>query len=314
MIRPTLFALCAQQCAFVAMVEAAAFADLSGRSAIVVGGTAGIGRGIALRLAAARASVTVVGRSAERGAEVVAAMAAAAGEQEPKPTFGFVACDAYLLANVAAAATSLRPAPAPLDVLVLTQGMATFQGFTPSTEGLDQKMTLHYWSRALFIQKLLPSLRAAPDARVLTVLSAGVHSAYGGYSTDVEVGADSYSLKNATDAAGFYNDIMVDSLSRDPDNKSVLFAHAAPGFVSTSWGTELPGLVRGLVRGLQVFGRSMDKCGDAMVNGLMAGSAGGFRLLDQDGKEGPVVTGRHEEAREAVWAHTLGLFTRLGVE
>jgi hypothetical protein len=38
-----------------------------------------------------------------------------------------------------------------------------------------------------------------------------------------------YSIKNAADAAGFYNDLALDSLSRE--NPSISFQHAAPGFV-----------------------------------------------------------------------------------
>jgi hypothetical protein len=34
-----------------------------------------------------------------------------------------------------------------LDYLVLSQGMATIQGFTPTTDGFDQKLSLHYYSR-----------------------------------------------------------------------------------------------------------------------------------------------------------------------
>ena len=60
-------------------------------------------------------------------------------------------------------------------MLVLTQGMATIQGFTPTPEGLDQKLTLHYFSRIAFIEALLPALRNSGDARVLSVLSAGIH-------------------------------------------------------------------------------------------------------------------------------------------
>ena len=45
--------------------------DLSGKRILVVGGSAGIGRGAALAAAEAGAGITVVGRSAEKLAEVV---------------------------------------------------------------------------------------------------------------------------------------------------------------------------------------------------------------------------------------------------
>ena len=43
----------------------------------------------------------------------------------------------------------------------------------------------------------------------------------------------------------------MDALSRDPANAGVTFAHAAPGFVATNWGTDLPWAMRAVVRCLQ---------------------------------------------------------------
>jgi 3-oxoacyl-[acyl-carrier protein] reductase len=51
--------------------------DLVGRTVLVTGGTSGIGRAIAMMLAAGGARVAIQGRSAERAAEVAAALGAA---------------------------------------------------------------------------------------------------------------------------------------------------------------------------------------------------------------------------------------------
>ena len=45
---------------------------------------------------------------------------------------------------------------------------------TPEEGGLDQKLTLHYWSRMLLAKRLAPLLEGSTDGRVLSVLSAGV--------------------------------------------------------------------------------------------------------------------------------------------
>ena len=149
---------------------------LRGKRALVVGGTSGIGEGVAVRLAQAQASVTIVGRSPERGAAVVQKMQAAAGKAS-EAQFDFIPCDCFSLLSVEQCAQEVvRRVSAPaadedagasteqagaLDYLVMAQGMATMQGFTPTPEGLDQKLTLHFWSRAAFALQLLPVLQHA---------------------------------------------------------------------------------------------------------------------------------------------------------
>ena len=108
---------------------------------------------------AAGADVTVVGRTA-RGVVEALEDARAGGR------YAFVAADLFLLANAKRCVDALLVEPRPLDLLVQTQGMATIQGFTPSTEGLDQKLCLHVYSRALLASALAPALARSPDPRV----------------------------------------------------------------------------------------------------------------------------------------------------
>ena len=84
----------------------------------------------------------------------------------------------------------------------MTQGMATMQGYTPTSEGNDEKMTLHYYSRVTFVLGLLPALQKSDmTAIVLSVLSGGVHGPYTNYVKDPSL-KNTYSIKNAADAAG----------------------------------------------------------------------------------------------------------------
>lgn len=270
------------------------------KKAVVVGGTSGIGHGIALRLAKAGASVTIVGRS-ERG--IVQELADASKAQGANAEHRFVNVNAFLLSSVKEAIEEINNSMDTLDYLVLTQGMATIQGFTPSEgEGLDQKLSLHVYSRAMFADRLQPLMASSEDPRVLSVLSAGIHSPYANYKEDLELSQGSYSIKNAADSAGFYNDIIVDSLSEK--YKGTTFMHAAPGFVNTRWGTEMPLLIRCVVRGLQVLGRSKEDCGEYMFRGLTNEEhKTGFYLLDQYGAATAQVTALHQEAKEFVFDH-----------
>ena len=245
-----------------AAAEAASAAvSMIGKHAVVVGGTSGIGHGIALRLARAGCSVTIVGRSEARGDAIVESMATTAAEQK----HAFLKLDAFSLKACGTLAEQLGAGDKPLDLLVLSQGMATVQGHTPVPEtGLDQKLTLHVYSRALLASALAPVLARSADPRVLSVLSAGIHGSYTGSSLELLKG---YSIANAADAAGFYTDIYLEALSEA--HPKVSFLHTAPGFVSTRWGTEMPTPLRWLIRGMQKLGgRSKEACGEYMFKGL----------------------------------------------
>ena len=112
---------------------------------------------------------------------------------------------------------------------------------------------------------------------MLSVLSGGVHGAYAHWKQDPELKTH-YSLKNAADAAGFYNDIGADSLARE--HPTLSFMHAAPGFVNTNWGTELPWIARCAVRCLQPLGISPATCAEYMVASLLDPARGtGFHVV-----------------------------------
>ena len=87
--------------------------DLMGKRALVTGGTSGIGRAAAVALAREGAHVIITGRSEKRGAEVVAAIEAAAGEAE------FVRADLASPAEVRALAAQASD----VDILVNNAGV-----------------------------------------------------------------------------------------------------------------------------------------------------------------------------------------------
>mmetsp|Transcript_53107 Transcript_53107/g.99508 ORF Transcript_53107/g.99508 Transcript_53107/m.99508 type:complete len:294 (-) Transcript_53107:27-908(-) len=272
--------------------------DMTRKQVLLVGGTAGIGRAMALRLAKAKADVVVAGRSVSRGEELTQEMQSLAG---PGPKFRFMACDASLLRNTRQLADKFEKDHARLDYLVMTHCIATIQGRTETSEGLDVKLALHYYSRMALIQHFLPYLTAS-SGRVLTVLSAGVHAPYTGYASDVAL-KQSYSLKNAADAAGFYTDVGLSMYAEE--NPEVSFIHTCPGFVASSWGTEMPTLLRVPIRLLQsLFGKSSEDCAEFMCAPLFDTDLGpGFHLRGEFAELASVAD-TTEEAKPLVWKHT----------
>lgn len=233
-------------------------------------------------------------------------------------SFNFIKCDASLLEDVRRCSAEFASQVPRLDYLVLSQGISTFQGRTPTREGIDEKLALHYYSRVSFVgclRNLLQKTARLPgtDVRVLFVLSGGVHSPYAHTLADPAL-EHHYSLKNAADAAGYHTDLAVDALSRS-ETENIKYIHMAPGFVATAWGSGLPLPVKWLTRCIQLFARSKEDCGDYVVSGLtgpftparesapsLSGAA--FSILNADAQTTSVTTAHTAEVREALWAHT----------
>eukprot|EP00980_Cylindrotheca_fusiformis_P015645 scaffold4501_cov118-Cylindrotheca_fusiformis.AAC.5 len=307
------------------------------RTAVVVGATSGIGQAISHRLAEQGWKIVAVGRDRPgRAEEIVQSLT----KSSPSTTIehSFVPCDCFSLQNVQTCATNIQNKDEDgIDALVLTQGMATAQGFTPTKEGNDQKLTLHYFSRMAFASLLLPSLAKSKSDRmpngpvVLSVLSGGIHGPYKYYQDDFSL-SNHYSIKNAADAAGYYTDLGFDALARDHPN--VNFVHASPGVVNTNWGTEFNPILRTVVRCMQpLMGKKASDCAEFMVGPTILASSYGDELPpkksyndnNNDDSKGVIVMGEKgqsvnltknhtKEAVEFVWNQTVETLKKAGVD
>ncbi|MFF7680898.1 SDR family NAD(P)-dependent oxidoreductase [Actinacidiphila glaucinigra] len=141
--------------------------EFSGSTALVTGGTAGIGRGVALRLAALGADVVVHGRDPERGAEVVAEAAAAGGRAR------FVAADLSDPGDV----LRLAAAAGSVDVLVNNAGVYRFAAAADSTaEMFDLHMAVNARAPMLLVGALAPGMAERGRGAVvnLSTLAASI--------------------------------------------------------------------------------------------------------------------------------------------
>ena len=139
--------------------------DLSGRVALVTGSTRGIGHAIATALAAAGASVAVVGRDRDRAEEVAAQLGGSAR--------GF-ACDVSDLAAVTALIEATESAFGSLDILVNNAGVtrdnilprmkdaewetvidANLRGAFATTRAASRGMMKRRWGRVINISSIV---------------------------------------------------------------------------------------------------------------------------------------------------------------
>jgi 3-oxoacyl-[acyl-carrier protein] reductase len=137
--------------------------DLTGKVALVTGGSRGIGAAIALRLARDGADVAVTYlSSAERATEVVRAI-----EKEGRRGLA-VQADSADPAAVAAAVDRTAAELGGLDVLVNNAGVFPYGPFEKvSTEELDRTMAIHV--RAVFAAAQAASPHLGPGGRIISI-------------------------------------------------------------------------------------------------------------------------------------------------
>lgn len=140
------------------------------RVTLVTGGTEGIGRAVALRLARGGDRIILVGRNQERAARVMTELEAAS----PGAGHTFIAADLSLLRETARAGDEVKRCAERLDAVVFCAGiLSTVPEWT--AEGLERNFVLNYLSRYLMVRQLLPLLHQADSGRVVLVSNAGVY-------------------------------------------------------------------------------------------------------------------------------------------
>jgi NAD(P)-dependent dehydrogenase (short-subunit alcohol dehydrogenase family) len=144
-------------------------ANLSGRTALVTGSTDGLGREVAIRLAALGAQVIVHGRNRERGAEVVRQIQAAQGKAV------FYAADLASLAETRKLAETVQAHHERLDILINNAGIGTggSNERRTSVDGHELVFAVNYLAGYLLTLSLLPLLERSAPARIVNVSSLG---------------------------------------------------------------------------------------------------------------------------------------------
>ncbi len=142
--------------------------DLSGRVALVTGGSRGIGKAIAMSLASAGAAVAVNCRErVEQAQAVVDAIRAGAGRAIAVPA------DVSLQKPVQEMISRVERELGPVDILVNNAGVATIRGLDDLDEAeFDRTITVNLKSAFLCTQAVLPGMRARRWGRIVNMSSA----------------------------------------------------------------------------------------------------------------------------------------------
>ena len=182
------------------------------KTALVTGGTSGIGRATCLRLAAEGARVAVLGRNAVEGAEVVATIKRANGRA------AFYRCDLAQPAWVTRTVHRVLADFGPLDVLVSNAAMMTYLPLLElPLKDWDNVLSVNLRAFAQLCQLCLPAMPAG--SAIVAISSVHAHQTTPGV-------APYAASKAATEA-------LVRALSRELSITQTRINAVAPGAVDT---------------------------------------------------------------------------------
>lgn len=261
------------------------------QTAVVVGGTKGIGRAMAQRLVGQGMAVTIVGRSTDTG------------EQAAQEIGGhFEQADVSDLAQVRALAERLVARNDQVHYLVQSADVLKANRIT-TAEGFELGFATNYLSRFLLVGLLLDQLRAG-SARILHVAAAGASATFSLRSVPPGPRVGAFRAHGAGQAA---NDLFGLELADRLAGTGVGVQVANPGAVETGIRDEIATTPLGKVL-LGVFGRLMTVRTPDESAALLLGAARRHPDAVLIGSNGAPIKvrgrARNLELRRALWART----------
>jgi NAD(P)-dependent dehydrogenase (short-subunit alcohol dehydrogenase family) len=269
-------------------------------TAVVTGGTSGLGEAAALALAAQGFRVLVVGRDETRGAEVVARAKAAGGEVE------LVRGDMFTKAGVRSLAEAIAARAPSIDLLVNNAG-GTFGKKTLTEDGFELTFALNVMAPFVLTDALLPQLAAA-KGRVVNLV------------TNIPNGAkttlDDLTGERAGAGIGSYtrNKLALLALTKEQQRhyaaQGVTVVSLHPGIIpGTRFGQDMPAFLRsfgGVIARLFGFASTLEDAAQRYVlvgTGQVDGGA-----FYKEGKLAPPPALADDPAFAAgLWSHLEGL-------
>jgi len=207
--------------------EVVAGHDLSEKTVVITGASAGIGYETARALLSAHAEVIIAGRSQAKGEQAVQALQTA----YPGSQVHFLPLDLGSLASVRQTVEHFFAHWNELDVLINNAGiMATPQGYTP--DGFEQQFATNFLGHFLLAQLLLPALRRAALARVVS-LTSGTHRLSDIHFDDIQYQHRPYDKWEAYAQSKTADALLAVALTRHGRSQGITANAVNPGGVLT---------------------------------------------------------------------------------
>jgi NAD(P)-dependent dehydrogenase (short-subunit alcohol dehydrogenase family) len=204
--------------------------DLSGRTILVTGATAGIGRETARALAAAGASVVITARSDDKGEATVAKLR----EWVPGADVAYEVLELGSLDSVRAFTDRFAAAHDRLDVVIGNAGIMAVP-FGRTGDGFELQFGTNHLGHFDLVGRLLPLLVASAPSRVV-LLSSGGHMASDIHWDDPNFENHEYNKMDAYGQSKTANILHAVELERRYGPLGVHAYAVHPGMVATQLG------------------------------------------------------------------------------
>jgi NAD(P)-dependent dehydrogenase (short-subunit alcohol dehydrogenase family) len=206
--------------------------------AVFVGGTSGIGLYTARELVRNTTSphIYLIGRNQSEASKIIQELKTI----NSSSSVSFIQKDVSLLKNVDEACSEIAAKEKAVNLLFMTCGYVTFSGRNETSEGLDRKFALHYYTRMRFVKQLQPLLDAAATSsnslsRVVAVLDPQPGLRMTPKWTDLSL-KESFSLKNCMVHASAMTNLAFSGLAAKYPGTT--YIHAYPHIVDTGAGRD----------------------------------------------------------------------------
>jgi NAD(P)-dependent dehydrogenase (short-subunit alcohol dehydrogenase family) len=215
--------------------------ELSGRTFLITGANTGIGRATAADLASRGGRVYLACRSAQKGRDAAAAIAAATGNE----AVTFLPLDLADLASVRTCAEQFLARGEPLHVLINNGGVAGQRGIT--ADGFELAFGVNHLGHFALTTALLDCLAASAPARVVNVSSDSHYQAKGIDFEAVRRRTASVTGMREYAVSKLSNVLFTQELARRVTDRGVTAYALHPGVVASDIWRRVPWPVRPLI-------------------------------------------------------------------
>ena len=206
---------------------------MDGKTVLITGGNAGVGKETAVGLAREGAQVVFTSRDATRGAEALANVRKRSGND----TVEVMPLDLASFASIQGFADAFLGSHDRLDVLVNNAGLVQQQR-SVTEDGFETTFGVNHLGHFLLTSLLLDRLQASAPARVVVVSSHAHKQARSGLDFDDLQAERSYRAFGVYGKSKLANILFTTELARRLDGTNVTANALHPGFVGSRFGRD----------------------------------------------------------------------------